>query len=127
MLGPGCKANDTHVTSQQKPGPSVPVACPIPVLIGNRKRMVNLLRERKHPTGSVNLSNLTSIPRQLQLVSKNWAGNTFSKLYSALLNIRSLSGKTFLINDFIIKRNLDFMFLTETWLDKDNSAAVLIA
>lgn len=37
-----------------------------------------------------------------------------------------MSGKIFLINDFIIKQNLDFMFLTETWLDQDNTAAVLI-
>ena len=44
----------------------------------------------------------------------------------ALLNVRSLAGKSFLINDFIIKHNLDFMFLTETWLDHNNSAAVLI-
>lgn len=44
----------------------------------------------------------------------------------ALLNIRSLVGKSFLINDFIIKHNLDFIFLTETWLSVNNSDTVLI-
>ena len=99
------------------------VASLIPVLIGNRKRM-NLLKIRKHP--SANLSNLASIPRQSQTVAKNCADNAFNKLHLALLNVRSLAGKTFLINDLIIKHKLNFMFLTETWLDQDNSAAVLI-
>ena len=60
------------------------------------------------------------------MVIDNWSDNALNTLNLALLNVRSLSGKTFLINDFIIEHNLDFMFLTETWLDQDNSAAVLI-
>ena len=35
-----------------------------------------------------------------------------------------LAGKSFLIHDFIIKHNLNCMFLTETWLDQGNCAAV---
>ncbi|XP_005749552.1 RNA-directed DNA polymerase from mobile element jockey-like, partial [Pundamilia nyererei] len=34
----------------------------------------------------------------------------------ALINIRSLSNKTFLLKDFFSSHELDFMFLTETWL-----------
>ncbi|KAK7918616.1 hypothetical protein WMY93_009900 [Mugilogobius chulae] len=34
----------------------------------------------------------------------------------ALLNTRSMSNKTFLLNDFFVSRDLDYMFLTETWL-----------
>jgi hypothetical protein len=36
----------------------------------------------------------------------------------ALLNVRSLSNKTFILNDFIFSAELDFMFLTcfESWL-----------
>ena len=45
---------------------------------------------------------------------------------TALLNIRSLGNKSFLINDFITSHNLDFLFLTETWLDNKNSAAIVI-
>ena len=45
----------------------------------------------------------------------------------AMLNIRSLSGKTFLINDLICERKLDCMFLTETWLNINGSAALIEA
>ena len=38
------------------------------------------------------------------------------KLCMALLNARSIANKTFLLNDFFTSRELDFMFLTETWV-----------
>ena len=66
------------------------------------------------------LSNLTPVMRQPQAVSDN-----VRTLNLALLNTRSLAGKSLLINDFIIEKKLDFMFLTETWLNENNSAAVL--
>uniref|UniRef100_A0AAQ4R0Q9 Endonuclease/exonuclease/phosphatase domain-containing protein n=1 Tax=Gasterosteus aculeatus aculeatus TaxID=481459 RepID=A0AAQ4R0Q9_GASAC len=44
----------------------------------------------------------------------------------ALLNVRSLNNKSFLVNDFITTSKLDFMFLTETWLEQNNSANILI-
>ena len=50
----------------------------------------------------------------------------FDSLNLALLNIRSLAGESFLIHDFIIKHSLNFMFLTESRLNQDNSAAVHI-
>lgn len=68
VLGPGYKANDTYDSSQDKPGPSVPVAFLIPVLIGNRKRIVNLPRNRMPST---NFANLASIPYQ-QWCRKMW-------------------------------------------------------
>ncbi len=40
-------------------------------------------------------------------------------LTMALLNARSIVNKTFLINDFILFRWLDFLFVTETWLNVD--------
>ena len=30
------------------------------------------------------------------------------------------------INEFIVRHKLDFLFLTETWLDQTNSAAALL-
>ncbi|KAL6461735.1 hypothetical protein MHYP_G00298800 [Metynnis hypsauchen] len=56
----------------------------------------------------VNPANLRLIPRSQKKEDR------LCKL--ALLNIRSLSNKTFLINDFISSQELDFLFLTETWL-----------
>ena len=62
-----------------------------------------------------------------QTAPKHEGANITSKtLKLALLNVKSLAGKTFFINDFITEHTLDFMFLTETWLEQNNSAAVLI-
>lgn len=50
---------------------------------------------------------------------------TETNLKLAVLNVRSLSNKSFLINNLISSYNLDFMFLTETWLDKNTGNVVL--
>ena len=44
----------------------------------------------------------------------------------ALLNIRSLTNKSNLNNDFISAHGLDFMPLTETWLNDCSAKTVLI-
>ena len=85
-------------------------------MIRNRKNL------KKYPIHAANLLNLASIPRQP--VVKIGTDKTANTLKLALLNIRSLAGKSFLINDFIINHNLDLMFLTETWLNDENSAVV---
>lgn len=42
----------------------------------------------------------------------------------ALWNVRSLTNKSFIINDLIQDMNLDCMFLTETWLGMDGQAVL---
>ena len=63
----------------------------------------------------VNLTNLLSTSLQLQNNSQESAPARTVKL--ALLNVRSLANKSFLINDFISTHDLDFLLLTETWLN----------
>ena len=71
--------------------------------------------------------NKVIIPCVPQIAPKHKGANNISKtLKLASLNVRSVAGKTFLINGFITEHTLDFMFLTETWLEQNNSAAVLI-
>ncbi|RXN12338.1 RNA-directed DNA polymerase from mobile element jockey-like protein [Labeo rohita] len=41
-----------------------------------------------------------------------------------LINARLLANKTFLLNDFFTSRELDFMFLTETWLHAGFAALI---
>lgn len=43
----------------------------------------------------------------------------------ALLNVRSLTNKSFLVNDLISNHNLDFTLLTETWLDRNGTVALI--
>lgn len=43
----------------------------------------------------------------------------------ALLNVRSLSNKFFVINELISEHKLDRMFLTETWLNSDRPAVLI--
>lgn len=88
---------------------------PISVMITDRKRMV-------HSAQSFNPKNLFKVPCYAQ---PSQCPPTISTK-AALLNIRSLSNKSFLVNDLITTNNRDFMLLCETWLHSSNSAPVLI-
>lgn len=50
----------------------------------------------------------------------------YQTLKLALLSISALSGKSFLINDFIAELNLHVLLLLETWLDSSNETSTLI-
>lgn len=45
----------------------------------------------------------------------------------ALLNVRSLTNKTFIVNDIIRSHKLDCILLTETWLDETGSKELIEA
>ena len=47
------------------------------------------------------------------------------KLNIALFNVRALTNKTFFINDLISENKLDFIFLTETWLQSDGASLLI--
>lgn len=93
---------------------------PITVLINH----VQTKHKRRRLYG-VNQSNLKSVPKQiLYTPAERTPSLTTVKL--ALLNVRSLSNKSFLINDLICMHSLDFMLLTETWLDHAKTVPTLI-
>ena len=68
--------------------------------------------------------NLQPVPKQSQ--STTVMDNHSQTVKFALWNVRSLTKKSFLINDLISTNNLDFLFLTETWLDSVNHNITLI-
>lgn len=45
----------------------------------------------------------------------------------ALLNVRSLTNKTFIVNDIITSHRLDCILLIETWLDETGSKELIEA
>lgn len=49
------------------------------------------------------------------------------KLNLALLNIRAFTNKSFFINDLVSEHKLDFIFLTETWLNSDGASLLIEA
>ena len=59
--------------------------------------------------------------RNLRTLKRASPSDNFN-VHLALLNVRSITNKTFLLNDFFTSRKLDFMFLTETWLREGDLA-----
>ena len=58
--------------------------------------------------------------------TKQSVSSKSTTLKLALINARSVSNKTFILQDFFSSHNLDFLFLTETWL-KCNDNVVMNA
>ncbi len=92
------------------------VGCTIPVVCSSFRR---LLTKTRYEDGNVNFTNL----RHLEYVSSGaLSGITTSSTITqppvkmALVNARSLSNKTFILNDFFTSHAMDFLFVTETWL-----------
>ena len=42
----------------------------------------------------------------------------------ALINTRSVCNKTFILRDFFVSHDLDFLFITETWMKLGNNMAL---
>ncbi len=61
-------------------------------------------------TRGIELRNLRSVRCERQMIKEN------ATMQMALLNVRSVGNKTFMLNDFIMNNKLDFLFLLETWL-----------
>ncbi len=74
---------------------------------------------------SIHISQHSLIHWQLRHDQSHKTLNSKFNTSQALLNVRSLTNKSFLINELISSHSLDFTLLTETWLDI-NGAATLI-
>lgn len=88
------------------------------------KQICVVLSDRKPKTSSGRLANHSNLV-SIKCRSETTIEKTAKTVKLALLNIRSLNNKSLLVNDFINTNCLDFMLLTETWLDDSCSAAVL--
>lgn len=85
----------------------------IPVIISNRS-----LHTKSTYNRTVQNLNIIRCKNNLSITERN--------IKAAALNIRSLSGKSLLINDYIISHDIHVLFLSETWLDRNSEQAVLI-
>lgn len=111
---------------------SAPISFHIPIRVtdrGDTKRSLcphsinpdptKVTRSSPHRRMSSNLINIKTVPVPLAPLPVD--------LRCALLNIRSLSSKTFYINDFISHYSLHFFFLTECWLSSTASTVLIEA
>ncbi|XP_037832675.1 uncharacterized protein LOC119617245 [Kryptolebias marmoratus] len=109
----------TPIFLQNVSGPPAPHSRTLPVLFTTRK----VTKNRNTKNSCIN-SNLKLIPCLKEPETEELSAPKSLKL--ALLNTRSLCAKALLINDFITEHNIDVLFLTETWLNDNNEAIVLI-
>ncbi len=87
----------------------------IPVILSNERPS----RRRCLSPCGVNLNHLRSLSEASQHDFSSQESNQL-EIKMALLNARSVLNKTFLLNDFFLSNNLDFLFITETWLTADD-------
>ncbi len=87
----------------------------IPVILSNERPS----RRRCLSPCGVNLNHLRSLSDASQHDFSSQEPNQL-EIKMALLNARSVLNKTFLLNDFFLSNNLDFLFITETWLTADD-------
>lgn len=72
-------------------------------------------RKRSSKRGCV-LGNLRPLSRASQRTERR-------SIHMALINTRSLTNKTFILNDYFMTNALDFLLLTETWLKPGDDSA----
>ena len=92
---------------------------PINVIENNRKKSNN--KSAVLGKQGINVSNLKhiSVDKNDKLKQK-W-------LKCAFINSRSVRNKTIVINDTVVEKDIDLLFLSETWLGKQDDDAVIAA
>lgn len=96
--------------------PSLPVLFPIQITISHHRHTAGYSAQHGSPyLGGVNLLNLRPLRRASKTAEKP------PHIRMALVNARSLANKTFILNDFFCSHRLDFLCITETWLNDEPS------
>lgn len=91
----------------------------IPVVLSTKRYVPS----REKLQRGVNFDSLRLIPKT-SLHKSSLLGENMTPLKMALINTRSVTNKTFLLNDFFSSNNLDFLFITETWLTPDDRTSL---
>ncbi len=73
----------------------------------------------------VNTNNLRYIESAVVSVGASVSTREPGTVNMALVNARSLLNKTFILNDFFIQHDLDFLFISETWLNVGETHALI--
>lgn len=71
----------------------------------------------------VRISQRGCVPGNLRSLSRFSRQSDRCSVHTALINVRSLTNKTFILNDFFTTHDLDFLLLTETWLKPGENSA----
>ncbi|XP_032366676.1 LOW QUALITY PROTEIN: uncharacterized protein LOC116685831 [Etheostoma spectabile] len=71
----------------------------------------------------VRISQRGCVPGNLRSLSRFSLQADRCSVHTALINVRSLTNKTFILNDFFTTHDLDFLLLTETWLKPGENSA----
>ncbi len=79
-------------------------------IVSDRPDQPPLFRSPRLCRGGVCSSHLRSLRRTSQSTVDSL------QIRMALINARSMVNQTFILNDFFTSRDLDFLFVTETWL-----------
>ena len=114
-------SNSTHIASLCpsiiRSSTTPPVLFPILTVISRRRR----IKQKERASGAV-LNNLLPIVRATQTLK---TVNQPMPFRMALVNARSITNKSFILNELIVSKALDFLFLTETWQRSEDYASLI--
>ena len=95
-------------------------SCTIRPLWSLRSRKTNRVRRSVDHSVLIPVLRVPGNPRSL---SRSPRQSKPCSVHMALINTRSLTNKTFILNNFFITHDLDFLLLTETWLKPSENSA----
>lgn len=117
------RSSHKHCTGLTTSVPSVD-GCTIPVVWSPSHRLYAKTRREGGNINFVNHRSLEYVPLRALLEATTSSATVQSSVKMALVNARSLSNKTFIMNNFFSSHALDFLFVTETWQKPDDHSSL---